>query len=72
MSDDLLRSGQRQPRRVGSPCVSICLLDGSDICTGCFRSADEITDWMLLDDPARLQVLERSRERMRQAGALFE
>ena len=30
-----------------SPCISVCLLDENDICTGCFRSADEITDWFM-------------------------
>lgn len=59
-------------RRVGSPCVSICLLDGDDICTGCFRSAAEITDWMLLDDETRREVLARTHERMRAAGVLFD
>ena len=58
--------------RVGSPCVSICMLDAEDVCTGCFRTAQEITDWMRLDDDARRSVIERSRERMREAGALFE
>lgn len=60
------------PRRVGSPCVSVCLLDGDDVCVGCFRTADEITDWVMLDDDARRQVIDRSRERMRRAGVLFE
>ncbi len=60
------------PRRVGSPCVSVCLLNDEDVCVGCFRSAGEITDWVMLDDPARRQVLELSRERMREAGVLFE
>lgn len=62
----------KAPRRVGSPCVSVCQLDGEDVCVGCFRTADEITDWVMLDDDARLKVLERGRERMRVAGVLFE
>ncbi|MFA9438903.1 DUF1289 domain-containing protein [Uliginosibacterium sp. sgz301328] len=29
-----------------SPCVRLCCLDGeSDVCTGCFRSIDEIRAW---------------------------
>ena len=59
-------------RRVGSPCVSICMLDEADVCTGCFRTANEITDWMELDDEAREAVILAARERMREAGALFE
>lgn len=68
MKDDLAAA----PRRVGSPCVSVCLLDGADVCVGCFRTADEITDWVMLDDDARRKVLELGRQRMREAGVLFE
>ncbi|MEL7024422.1 MAG: DUF1289 domain-containing protein [Pseudomonadota bacterium] len=41
-----------------SPCISICTLDESDICMGCYRSLDEIIDWTMLDEPAKRQVLE--------------
>lgn len=61
-----------RPRRVASPCVSVCLLNESDVCVGCYRNADEITDWVTLDDSAREQVVERCRERMAAAGVLFE
>ncbi len=30
-------------RPVASPCVSICALDEQDICTGCQRTAAEIS-----------------------------
>ena len=59
-------------RRVGSPCVSVCMLDEQDVCTGCFRTANEITDWMVLDDDARRAVIVAARERMRAAGVLFD
>ncbi len=58
--------------RVGSPCVSICLLDEQNVCTGCFRTADEITDWSALDDDARRAVILATHDRMRAAGALFD
>ena len=64
--------GPTVPRRVGSPCVSVCLLDSQDVCVGCFRTADEITDWIMLDDGSRREVLKLTRERMRVAGVLFE
>lgn len=48
---------------VSSPCVSICALDEEDICVGCHRSADEIREWLLMDDPQRLEVLNRCAER---------
>ena len=46
-----------------SPCISVCLLDKSDICTGCFRSADEITDWFMASAEQKRDVLQRARER---------
>lgn len=67
-----MTAAQPRRRRVGSPCVSICVLDEQDVCSGCFRTADEIADWVMLDDEARRRVLAATRERMREAGMLFE
>ena len=47
-----------------SPCISVCLLDKNDICTGCFRSADEITDWFAATPEQKREVLRLARERM--------
>ena len=47
-----------------SPCISVCLLDDKDICTGCFRSADEITDWFMATADQKREMLRRARERM--------
>ncbi len=46
-----------------SPCVSICALDENDICMGCYRSAQEITDWFMASDEEKRQILVRVRER---------
>jgi uncharacterized protein len=46
-----------------SPCVSICALDLEDICTGCYRSAAEITDWFMASDAEKYDILRRARER---------
>ena len=53
-----------------SPCVSICALDVDDICIGCYRSADEVTDWFLADKEEKEAILERARERMRLANPI--
>ena len=53
-----------------SPCVSICALDADDICIGCYRSANEITDWFLADEKEKEAILERARERMRLANSI--
>jgi predicted Fe-S protein YdhL (DUF1289 family) len=57
--------------RVSSPCVSICFLDEDDICQGCYRSAIEITDWTILSDDARREVLARCAQRARDTGAVL-
>jgi predicted Fe-S protein YdhL (DUF1289 family) len=49
-----------------SPCVSICRLDESTgQCAGCFRTVDEIRDWMIMMPDARLDLLRRLDERKR-------
>lgn len=52
-------------RRVASPCVSICALDGDDICIGCFRSGGEISRWGLLAEDQQRDILQRAEARMR-------
>ena len=46
-----------------SPCISVCVLDEKDICMGCYRSAEEITDWFLCSDEKKNEVLRLARER---------
>jgi len=48
---------------VVSPCVSICVLDRDDICTGCHRSGEEIRDWVLLDNTERRAVIKKAHAR---------
>ncbi|MCK0537826.1 DUF1289 domain-containing protein [Alcanivorax sp. CY1518] len=49
---------------VASPCVSICALDGDDLCVGCFRTGNEISYWGRLPAPWQREVLARSQQRM--------
>ena len=53
-----------------SPCISVCLLDGNDICTGCFRSAEEITDWFVASAEQKREMLRRARERMEASATI--
>ena len=56
---------------VASPCVDICVLDEADVCMGCYRSAQEITNWSQLDPAGRRAVLDSARERRQRDGALL-
>lgn len=48
---------------LASPCVSICSLDENDVCLGCYRSAEEITDWFMADDEEKRAILARAAAR---------
>lgn len=54
---------------VKSPCVNICALDDKDICTGCYRSSKEITEWQGLSDEQRLEVLSACDQRYKDSWA---
>ena len=53
-----------------SPCISVCLLDEGDICVGCYRSADEITDWFMANAEGKREILKRVRERREAASTI--
>jgi len=54
-----------------SPCISVCYLDESDVCSGCYRTANEITDWFMASDDEKRAIIQRARERMAKSfGAL--
>lgn len=57
-------------REIGSPCTSICVMDaGLGYCIGCFRTLDEIADWINLDSTARLAVWDAIAQRRKSSGA---
>ena len=45
---------------VASPCISVCVLDVGDICTGCYRSVDEIRAWSAYSNEERRTCKERA------------
>lgn len=53
-----------------SPCISVCLLDDNDVCVGCYRTADEITDWFMADGDGKREILARAQERMKAANTI--
>ncbi len=56
--------------QVRSPCVNICALDDDDVCVGCFRTGQEITQWWRMDSEGQREVLVKCAER-EQASANF-
>jgi uncharacterized protein len=47
-----------------SPCIAVCVLNSEDICLGCYRSAEEITDWFMASAEEKRRILGRARERL--------
>lgn len=56
---------------VPSPCVQLCQLEkDTRTCTGCFRTADEIRDWIILDAEAKRHVWSQLDHRKQQLNGL--
>jgi len=51
---------------VRSPCVSVCVLDpaGTNVCTGCGRTLDEVAAWSELSNAQRRDVVARCPARL--------
>ena len=44
---------------IESPCVQICVVHPETrICTGCYRTIDEITDWSRMTPEARRNIID--------------
>ncbi|WP_171130198.1 MULTISPECIES: DUF1289 domain-containing protein [unclassified Ruegeria] len=44
---------------VESPCIQICVVHPTErICTGCYRTIDEITRWSKMDSSERSKIMQ--------------
>ena len=64
VSSSQMSASDPQRPLVASPCVSICALDGDNVCIGCFRSGQEISLWGRLTPEQQREVLVRCQRRM--------
>ncbi len=49
-----------QAADIPSPCINVCRIDPvQPVCTGCYRSLDEIAAWSLADDETKRQIWAR-------------
>ena len=48
---------------VESPCIRNCCLNDDDVCVGCYRSLQEITQWSAASDQVKLFILDRAKQR---------
>lgn len=56
-------------QEVASPCISVCALSVDDVCVGCYRSAEEISQWFDCDNEQKQKILKQSDRRAHEAGA---
>ena len=62
MSDEVWKRDEIQ-----SPCIKICVVHPeARLCTGCYRSLDEIRDWSRMSNDERAAVMEALPERASQ------
>ena len=52
-------------QNVESPCVRRCCLSDADVCLGCFRTLDEILNWLNSTDEQRRVVVDQAQVRAR-------
>jgi len=50
---------------IKSPCIQVCKYDEDKICLGCYRTMDEITGWLLMNDDQKLRSLKEAETRKR-------
>jgi uncharacterized protein len=44
------------PPDVPSPCIQVCALDRKGVCTGCFRTMAEITEWPTATRARKIEI----------------
>ena len=42
---------------IKSPCIQVCKYDEDGICMGCYRTMNEITGWLFMNDKQKAQSL---------------
>ncbi len=58
-------------KHIKSPCINVCVLNADDICEGCYRSMQEITQWSRYDESMKREVMEKTRQRRIEDGAVL-
>ena len=48
---------------VESPCIKVCVLDARNVCVGCGRTIDEITQWSRMTEEQQRLVVDRAQQR---------
>lgn len=44
---------------ISSPCIGVCTVGDNGLCMGCFRSMEEITNWLRLSLEEKIDIIEQ-------------
>ena len=50
-------SSNQTNHKIVSPCTGTCELDETDVCSGCFRSIEEIISWFDSSEQQKKEIL---------------
>ncbi len=54
---------------INSPCINLCVIDAeTGFCQGCYRTLDEISNWMALPPADRVDIIRELERRRQSAG----
>jgi predicted Fe-S protein YdhL (DUF1289 family) len=57
---------------IQSPCINVCKMDeASGLCSGCFRTIDEIERWSVMQEDDRRRVMQALPSRRAQSVTLL-
>ncbi|WP_284218196.1 DUF1289 domain-containing protein [Agaribacter marinus] len=56
---------------INSPCIRNCCLNDENICIGCFRSLQDITQWSNASDAEKIEILRSVARRREERNKLF-
>jgi len=59
--DLIMRKTMKKP--VESPCIHVCKLH-DNVCIGCGRTAEELTEWMRMTNEQKLAAIENGKKRL--------
>ena len=49
---------------INSPCVGVCQYNNEEVCSGCFRTVDEISKWTTISNDEREKIMGELDSRM--------
>lgn len=42
---------------IQSPCIQVCELNSDEVCSGCYRTSDEIGRWLIFTEEERAKIM---------------